>query len=422
MKWEWMLTPSGQKTVIIKKTTGEILLHSKYNPKIEAERWVTQWDIEKNSPKQILVIGLGAGHHIEELARKFPDLKIVVWDFNQQYANWLANTGCINHLQESLNIKIYVSDNIKEIKKNFLPMLDSSDYMVLLHSPSLELIPEKLTFLKELLKNYIIYLRTIRRHSEELEENFKHNVSLKDNGINEWKDKLLNKEAILISAGPSLTKQLPYLKEICKNGNTFLACVGTALKPLLNSGIRPNIVMISDPQNNIMAQFKDNFNIDIPMFYLSTANHSTIKRYMGPRYIVWQKGFTKSLEQAQLTKEPLIKTGGSVATCLLDLLVWMGCSKVALVGQDLAFTDGYSHAKGAHESREVSREGLIKIQDYYQKESIETSKNLFIYLKWFESYSSSLTKNVELWNCTEGGAFIPGWLHRSLRHFISTLR
>lgn len=420
MKWDWVLTPSGEKTVILKKTTGEILLHSKYNPKIEAGRWVTQWEIEKNSPKQILVIGLGAGYHIEELARKFPHLKINVWEFNPQYASWLANSGSINYLQESFNIKIYVSDNIHEIKNNFLPLLDSPDNMVLLHSPSLELIPKKLTFLKELLKTYIIHLRTMRRHGEELDKNFKLNLSLKDNGISEWKDNLLNKGAILISAGPSLTKQLPYLKEIYQNENIFLACVGTALKPLLNSGIKPNIVMISDPQDNIMAQFIDNFNIDIPMFYLATANHSTIKRYRGPRFIVWQKGFTKSMEQAQLTREPLIKTGGSVATCLLDLLVWMGCSKIALVGQDLAFTDGYSHAKGTHDFRKVNSEGLIKIQDYYQKEIIKTSNNLFIYLKWFEMYSMSLTKKIELWNCTEGGAFIPGWLHRNLRHFIST--
>lgn len=419
MNWALTETKSGHVTVTLKKMSGEKLLHSKYNPVREAEHWVDQWGIMEQSPKRILVIGLGAGYHVEELNRKFPHISITIWEFNSEYVKWLCKSERLERLAEIKNIKLCVSDDWEQIRNKFLPLLDDTETMVLLHSPSLDLIPDKLSSLKELLENHVIFLRTVRRHASELENNFNLNLSLKDKGIVEWKDKLVNKSVILISAGPSLTKQLPTLADIHHSGKVTLCTVGTALKPLLNYGIKPDLVMVSDPQDNISKQFPDtNDTSKIPLFYLSTANHLAVSNYQGPRFIVWQKGYARSQIQAELRGEPLIQTGGSVATCLLDLLVWMGSSRVALVGQDLAFSNGYSHAEGTHNVRRIRGENTIKIQDYYQQGSIVTSKNLNIYLKWFEKYSRSLTKRVELWNCTEGGAYIPGWTHKKLLQFV----
>jgi hypothetical protein len=417
MKWSFIQTKSGHVTVALNRVAGEFLLHSKYDPVKEAKRWVAQWEIEKHSPKKILVIGLGVGYHLKQLIQDFPHIPVMVWEFNPEYVEWLKNSVRLQDLAGE--IQLCVSDDWIEIRTKLLPVLDDPETMVLLHSPSLELIPEKLTSLKELLENHVRFLRTIRRHADQLEYNFNLNVSLNDAGICQWKDKLGYKAAILVSAGPSLTKQLPILVDIHQKGLITLACVGTALQPLLNYGINPDIVMISDPQDNINEQFMKSNHMEPSLFYLATANHKAVADYLGPRFIVWQKGFDKSELQAELRGDPLIQTGGSVATCLLDLLVWMGSRKIALVGQDLAFSNGYSHAEGTHGARKVDMDNLLEVPDYFQQGKIGTSKNLFVYLKWFERYNRSLISNVELWNCTEGGAFIPGWIHKSLQEFVN---
>jgi hypothetical protein len=419
VNWNVLTTRSGHKTVCLHKSTKEFLLHSKYNPIKEAEKWVAQWEISKFSPKSILVIGLGAGYHINQLHLEFPDIPKIIWEFNPEYVKWLNKSGILENFGLKHNIKLIVSDDWEKIRGEFLPLLDKPGIMVLLHSPSFELIPEKLEPLKKHLENHVIFLRTVRRHANELEKNFHLNLSLEASGINQWENQLINKSAILISAGPSLTKQLPNLAKIHEEGKIFLACVGTALKPLLRFGIKPDIIMVSDPQDNIKEQFIQCNDKEIPLFYLATANHKAVANYRGSRFIVWQKGFTQSEMQAKLRGEPQIQTGGSVATCLLDLLVWMGSKRIAVVGQDLAFSNGYSHAEGTHGIREVLMDNTIEITDYYQQGKIGTSKNLYIYLQWFEKYKQNLNKNIELWNCTEGGAYIPGWVHMPLLEFAN---
>ncbi|WP_456273261.1 motility associated factor glycosyltransferase family protein [Bacillus sp. AK031] len=418
MNWKLKETKSGHQTVVLNKAGREFLLHSKYNPILEANRWVSQWEIDKHLPKKIVIVGIGAGFHIARIIEKYAYTPIEVWDFNPGYVDWLKKNKVLDELNPKIKNHLFVTDDMSKVQQKLLPRLNEEDTMFLIHSPSLELIPPKLLPIKEALERFLVFLRTIRRHGDQLINNFSDNCRLNDNGIKEWELYLLNKPSILISAGPSLTKQLPYLKMLSESGEYFLACVGTALTPLLIAGIEPDIVMVSDPQENIKNQLK-NKSIEIPLFYLSTANHTAVKEYIGPRFIVWQKGFFKSEEQAQLRNEPVVETGGSVATCLLDLLMWMGCSKVALIGQDLAFTNGYSHAVGTHAHHSINSSNLIEVEDYYRQGKVNTSKNLYIYLKWFQSYRSSISRGIELWNCTEGGAYIPGWIHRSLKEYTN---
>ncbi|UGB30432.1 motility associated factor glycosyltransferase family protein [Metabacillus sp. B2-18] len=421
MKWRLIQTASGDFTVVLTKKEREFLLHSKYDPVKEAKRWVTQWDVESKNPKRICVIGMGAGFHIIQLRKIYPSIPIIVFDFNPDYYNWLEEIKCISKLKTQ-NITINVSDDLKTIKEGLLPLLDDSDFMIMLHAPSLELIPDNLSSIKTLLEDYMFFLRTIRKNNKLLEENLFNNLRLEDKGITGWKNKLDGKSVLLISAGPSLSKQIPIIKAASLTGEVFIACVGTALTPLLKSRIIPNAIMISDPQITILEQFVETTkDMDIPLFYLGTANHEGVKQYQGPRYIVWQKGYSKSEELSQLRDEPKIKTGGSVATCLLDLLIWFGASRIALVGQDLAYTNGYSHAKGTHNVKKMELEKLIEVKGYYQNETVKTPKHLYGYLKWFEKYVVDFRGNVELWNCTEGGAFIKGWKHNSLEQFLKSI-
>jgi len=244
-------------------------------------------------------------------------------------------------------------------------------------------------------------------------------LNLADPGILAGEKLVHGHPVLLVSAGPSLIKQLSVLKRIASAGDIKIAAVGTALKPLLNAGILPDLIMISDPNQKISEQFNLNPKFKLPpLFYLSTASHSVVANYCGQRYIAWQKGFGPAEQEADIRHEPLVLTGGSVATCLLDLLVKLGVTSVGLVGQDLAFTDGYSHAAGTVAARTiVEDQGLIWVDDYKQQGKVPTSLNLFSYLKWFENYAKEFNNQDFLWNCTEGGAYIPGWRHEPLNSY-----
>lgn len=59
-------------------TENEMSLCSTYDPLQEASSWVQRLDLK--SLKQALVLGLGAGHHVEELLKQAPDVHLTVVD------------------------------------------------------------------------------------------------------------------------------------------------------------------------------------------------------------------------------------------------------------------------------------------------------------------------------------------------------
>lgn len=416
MEWEILSTKlKMHPTLLIKKESKNYYLHSRYDPVKEAKSWVDSFSIDPTL-QEIIVIGVGLGYHVLLLAEKYPHQSIHVFELNNSFMNWLLKNKKLTNLITKENIILHYEKDISVILKQLSEQLTDFPNNLLIYKPSLELIEQD--NIRLILESFLLKKRTIREQGESLKKNFALNLKLKDEDINHYKGCYSNSSTILVSAGPSMTKQIPLLK-VASNLGIIIACVGTALLPLVKASIKPNLIMISDPKDLIIEQFLglENLN-DIPLFYLSTANHGAVKQYGGPRYIVWQKGFEDAEYQAKQNKVPLIETGGSVATSLLDLLVKLGSKKIALVGQDLAFTNNLTHAIGTHSYSEIhSNIKTIEIDNYYRSGKIKTSRNLFIYLKWFERYVEQY-KDIQFWNCTEGGAYIKGWQHCPLSEFL----
>jgi len=376
---------------------------------------------EDNTIAFFVLVGMGAGYHVRVLHQALPSIPIHVWDFNNNYAEWIHSTGLLSWMEKYTGEVTYrVTESMREVRKGFLPLIQNPHSCLLIHPPSLEIMPGKLHELKQALEDYLLFRRTVRAQGHLLDKNYQFNLALGDPGITQWINGFNNHPAILVSAGPSLTKQFSLLQDVRKKSPFIIGSMGTALTPLLKAGIKPDFFMLSDPQDAIIEQINKFDFSDIPLFYLCTANAKAIAYYKGPRYIVWQKGFREAEIQAEKRGEPLIKTGGSVATCLLDLMVQMGCGPIALVGQDLAFTSGQSHAEGTHGVRNVNPEtALLQVEDFFKTSTVSTSRNLYYYLRWFERYVRERQEPERFWNCTEGGAYINGWVHAKLNMFYA---
>lgn len=405
-------------TVQIQHKGKQITFHSKYDPLNEASRWAkTELElVELNYG--ITILGLGAGYHVIEIAQLHPNLDIHVIEFNEQYYNWFMGSPFSLKMNEFSNIEISFIESIsKKQQKSVFSQKYSNNTIV--HKSAFDTLPPKYISIETTLKDIQMQQESIRRQIDNMNYNFEKNSILKDKGIadlhNQWRDQ----PAILVSAGPSLHKQLPLLKKIQQESNIPICAVGTAVKPLLQSGIIPEIIVIIDPNIGTFDQLTTLDLPETPLFYLSTAYHDTIQLHTGPRRMLFQGGFDKAVSLAEQRKEPLIKSGGSVATALLDLLVYLGANPIALVGQDLAYTNNLSHTDGAHAQKE--KLGSLTVLDYYQKGQVTTERNLNSYRRWIENYVKQNTK-VQFFNCTEGGAYITNLKHISLAEFHKMYR
>lgn len=56
---------------------------------------------------------------------------------------------------------------------------------------------------------------------------------------------------------------------------------GTTFHKMLATGIRPDYVMVTDPNDRVIFQLRENEEETIPMILLSTANRQFIQKYHG---------------------------------------------------------------------------------------------------------------------------------------------
>lgn len=408
-------------TIKIDYNNNSIIFHSKYDPIREANGWSKNALNSINAQSEIIIIGLGSGYHIKQLAEAIPESKITVIEFNHDYFQWFMESIFHEAIKKCVNVSVKLFSNlpVNEQHEMFSPISSSN---ILIHKNGLDIMPSKYSEVKAILQDMQFKKESIKNQIDNMTVNFARNISLNDEGIKSLQNAYHEKPMILISAGPSLDKQMNLLKKIYDEGKVILGAVGTAIKPLQKYNILPHFFTIIDPNPSTYTQLTDMKLPETTLFYLSTAYHDTIMLHKGPRRILWQEGFLEAEKMAKQLGDPLIQTGGSVATALLDLMVHMGASKIALIGQDLAYTEGLSHASNAHAQKKINETTtLYSTLNYNKTGKIPTARNLNIYRKWFEDYAGK-HPDLDLFNCTEGGAYINHWEHISLVKYYESIK
>lgn len=366
-------------------------LYSNYHPVREATNHIlNEVDNEANG---YILFGLGLGYHMQALAKVVgKDKPIYVCCFHKEEVQLYENSVKYSDVQGYNNLHIVTTYSELHIEESF---------QVILPQVWLQIIGTKHP-LFDILMEIKTKQKTYKKYEGLLEENFSKNCLLSDfhlpTLLNEMNYKRL---ACLVSAGPSLNKTAQWLKNV--SGNIYILCVGAALKPLLSTGIQPDAVIITDPQDITLDQVKD-VKYSGTFFYLITANHRVVTTFEMNRCVLLQNGYSKSENLARETMYPTIDTGGSVATTAFSLLEYFGFEEIVLFGQDLGFKGQITHVHGSSSKKEIrNTENLLKVMSN-SNELINTLPNLLSFRNWFER--KILETNVSVYNTALHGAKI----------------
>jgi len=239
--------------------------------------------------------------------------------------------------------------------------------------------------------------------------------------LSSYKDQFKGKPAILIAAGPSLKKQLPMLKQV--QDQYILIAAGQTIKTLHANGIHPHFVVAADPQDALQKYFdSDQFTREI-LLCLTVCSAEVVKRFPGHK-VFFQ--YTPKIDQAlsdTIGTMGTVHLGGSVANVSYSLARYFGIEDIALVGQDLAFTNGESHTDGYVNKKILAEDDMAKNNRYrkvpgYYGDEVYTNRQMDTYRNWFELVLEK-DKQVKLYNCTEGGAKISGTLQIPFADFLN---
>lgn len=240
--------------------------------------------------------------------------------------------------------------------------------------------------------------------------------------INQIKDICDNEDisdvpAVIVSAGPSLDKNIKELKE-AKN-KAFIIATDSAIRPLLKNGIKPDVAVTVDPHKP-PALFSDSRALTVPMVVCYVSNKYLWTVHRGKRFYFSEgnKFVNDIYKKYGKFLLPALDTGGSVANNCYSFAKYLGFRKIILIGQDLGYPDNIRHAYSVYGRVDTTEEKrqYTKVEDIYGN-MIVTDYNMESYLRWFEN-QIRLYPEVKVIDATEGGAKIAGSEIITLREAI----
>ncbi|ELR6561977.1 motility associated factor glycosyltransferase family protein [Campylobacter coli] len=224
--------------------------------------------------------------------------------------------------------------------------------------------------------------------------------------LNERKNKFDN--AIVVSAGPSLTKQLPLLKAYQDKAVIF--CADGALSMLEKEGIVPDYVTNLDYSDWPIKFFQNKENLKQSIIALECATHPNVVRSLNAENCMIVLRNKALYQRFNLNDFGYIDTGTHVSHFSYTLALALGFKNIIMIGQDLAFDEeGNSHSKGFSYGEQFSGEKTVptlKTQAYAGKGEVLTHITWNDYRIKLEYLFACNDQKAKFYNATEGGARI----------------
>ncbi|HED4922923.1 TPA: motility associated factor glycosyltransferase family protein, partial [Campylobacter jejuni] len=224
--------------------------------------------------------------------------------------------------------------------------------------------------------------------------------------LNERKNKFEN--AIVVSAGPSLTKQLSLLKAYQDKAVIF--CADGALSMLEKKSIVPDYVTNLDFTDLAMKFFQNKENLKQSIIALECATHPNIVRSLKAENCMIVLRNKALYQRFNLNDFGYIDTGTHVSHFSYTLALALGFKNIIMIGQDLAFDkEGNSHSKGFDFGEKFSGEENIdklKVPAYAGKGEVLTHITWNDYRIKLEYLFACNDQKAKFYNATEGGARI----------------
>ncbi|HEF2504102.1 TPA: motility associated factor glycosyltransferase family protein, partial [Campylobacter jejuni] len=233
------------------------------------------------------------------------------------------------------------------------------------------------------------------------------------------KRKGIGDTAIIVSTGPSLTKQLPLLKKYANKATIF--CADSSYPILAKHGIKPDYVL-SLERIPLTSEFFNNdfgeFDKDVLFVCISWVYPQTIKYLQkNNRTFILTSRPSSFIENINLCPYGYVGYGPSVAHMAYEFATHLNYKNIIFIGQDLAYAkDGFSHTKDysnldKHEGHFQRDKGKFQCLAYEGNGKVESSE---IWTMFRFSLQDIISRNIisTTYNCTEGGARIEGTIEK----------
>ncbi|OGR00096.1 MAG: hypothetical protein A2284_03070 [Deltaproteobacteria bacterium RIFOXYA12_FULL_61_11] len=353
----YIVEQRGEESCLLRRGTGgEVLLYRTAAAQADLERSLAN---PSPPPRLVVYFGLGLGEHLDRLSRhEHPDLEghLVLEGDLEVFRHFLASADRRDLLTDP-RVLFCVGLNVEALQQALVAYLTRSPryyYLSCLRNVVLT------TLAATAPRYYFEAAEALRKAKEQVRLSFGNssedyflgmrnlltNIPVVRNSPTSaplW-NQFRGVPGVIVASGPSLDLAKPRLAEL--SDRALVLCCDSALKPALETGLRPHGV-VSLERYAELAAFFSGFEIpeELPLFSLVVQDPSVLAAHPGPKVISSPHlRFSSWL----LPWVPCFYTGPTVSTLALALLARFGCSPIAIIGNDLAYdtASGRSHLSG----------------------------------------------------------------------------
>ncbi|NMB33105.1 MAG: motility associated factor glycosyltransferase family protein [Clostridium sp.] len=415
---------------------GKVYIHSQYNMERELEMLEKPLDIEKRDAVYI-VYGLGLGYHIKSLREKVsPKSLIFVIEKNADIISTFMQTqdfsqiagrnimflfGTDEEIITGFNDKIFSIDVISlfgNLTNVILPSYHSiyKNWISLIQDRIMDTIRHAFFMLGNDMEDTIIGIQNNLENIDEV---------LKSPSIRNFKDSYTDIPLFIISAGPSLDKNVEELKNAW--GKSLIIATDAVLSTLKKHEITPDGVVSIERVIMLYEKFYKGKELDPETVFIGppVVRSEVFATLKNNKKLVCLKEGERINEWLNdiVGDERTLLMGTSCAHIAFSFGRYIGANPIVFVGQDLAYTkDGVTHSGDVEVKKKVDTKEDKNI-DYvkdYDGNLLPTSRAFKQFLVWYELQIAKSGGDREYIDATEGGANIKGTKQMTLKKTIES--
>lgn len=456
---EWVATDEGEgapSATYKDDGTGGIAraLASKRSPRAEGAKWASQADLAKHAA--FVVRGFGLGYHVESLTRKAagkgtvfvfePDKRLLRAVLERiDHSAWLSGVYLLTDPDDRGAI-VEATSRVEPLIAMGTTVLDHPASAARLAAGNagqrfLERFTAVIATVRVSVASTLVQTQVTLRNCL---QNLDHYATRP--GIEQLRNAFAGRTAVVVSAGPSLQRNVDLLSRRGVADRFVIVAVQTVLKPLLARGIRPHFVCALD-YHELSKRFYEGLTEEsvrgVTLIAEPKVNPSVPAAFPGAIRMVGD-GFLDTVLGDPATgglARPMgrMQSGTTVAHLCCYFARFLGCDPVCLIGQDLGFTDGQYYSAGAaiHDvwgaelnefksletmewQRIVRHRPMLRGETDHLGRPVYTDEQMHVYLMQFaRDFRADAQAGRTTIDATEGGVKKPDTVCRALAEVIA---
>lgn len=404
----------------IHREEGWFQLHSR-KPKEEAKRLLDA--VDPNREQLIFVLGMGNPELLEAVARKAHKAsQIAVVEENKSIAKYVMSNYNMRNILSNKNVQFVIGREEEVIRMGGICAQNAWDNLIkciaMVSLPYNRGITnrylQRVKLVTQQLQNHLTMLgNSIQDSLEGLYNNYRNvDACIEANGISEVRGKFKGMPGIVVSAGPSLDKNIELLKQA--EGKAVIMTTDAAYRACKRVGVTPDAIVSLERVIETYQYFfeKEQFPSETVLVGPTLLWPEIYETYTGKKIVITRiEGGAEGWWGSFFPQQEWIEMGLSCANTAHSMLIEMGCNPIILIGQDFAYTGHKQHS----EDSKYLEDNDMKEQDWknwkywvedIHGEMIPTSDTFNLFRDVMEGMI--IDSDNEVIDATEGGAKIRG--------------